>query len=453
MVVAHTYLSNTTIPEGKVPIQQVPQSQATSLVIAAIVFLCLSWITVLARFWTRTVLWRSLGWDDWTMGITIAFFTVFCAGLIRTALVTCGKDFLAFEDLATAINFLIITECFYVLTMLVLKLSIAIFFLRIIAKRWQRVVVYISAGVSILINTVSFFFIVFQCGVPSSAYLIFIRLASGQCISRGQILGLNYGQGGITTLTDVVFAILPIFMLQGTNMNSRERWTVGFILLLAAVGGIASMVRLGTVKGLAAPSMTFFAAQVNRAALLSTIEPGLGIIATSLATLRPLFRSLLHGARSLTQSNRTHTEKSFMSRQRTSRNDQIGHEEADIAELYVHRDGFRNMNIDNGPIEKSPWQPAGRRVPAELQMPYQTYASPRQSVRDRMGEPQPRAPAAHDGLMEEVPVMKHPSHTPTYETGGYQRVLPVSPLTPFTPRTPASETSESPVLGYRRGSL
>jgi hypothetical protein len=112
--------TNKTIPEGKVAIELVPRSQANSVVVIAIAFLTASWVAVLLRFWTRGKLVRSLGWDDWTMGITIVrtrlsvasttlnlpqvFFSAFCAGIIKTAMVTCGKDFLDFSDLATAIN-------------------------------------------------------------------------------------------------------------------------------------------------------------------------------------------------------------------------------------------------------------------------------------------------------------------------------------------------------------
>lgn len=118
--------------------------------------------------------------------------------------------------------------------MLVLKISLAIFFLRIIVKPWQKAFVCVSVGLSSIFNLFYFFFTVFQCGVPSSPYLFFIRQLTGQCITRAEVLGVGYAYGGITIYTDAMFAILPAFILRGTNMNVRERLTVGFILILAA---------------------------------------------------------------------------------------------------------------------------------------------------------------------------------------------------------------------------
>jgi hypothetical protein len=57
------------------------------------------------------------------------------------------------------------------------------------------------------------------------------------------------------------------------------------------------MVRLNYVSRLATATTTWFV-DANMIAIWSAIEPGLGIIASSLATLRPLFRSWLHPATS-----------------------------------------------------------------------------------------------------------------------------------------------------------
>lgn len=55
------------------------------------------------------------------------------------------------------------------------------------------------------------------------------------------------------------------------------------------------MVRLDYVPRLAAATETFFM-DANLIAIWSAVEPGLGIIASSLATLRPLFRGLFRTA-------------------------------------------------------------------------------------------------------------------------------------------------------------
>jgi len=131
-----------------------------------------------------------------------------------------------------------------------LKISLAIFFLRIMIKPWQRKAVYLAVGISTLFNIGYFFFVIFQCGYPSSAMLFLERKMSDRCISRAPILGLSYTHGAVTSLTDVTFALLPLAMLHSLRMNMRERITVGLILVLAAAYVVRLLLVMGTLTGL-----------------------------------------------------------------------------------------------------------------------------------------------------------------------------------------------------------
>lgn len=44
---------------------------------------------------------------------------------------------------------------------------------------------------------------------------------------------MAYQQASITTLTDLVFVVLPIFVLWNANMSRRSKISVGLILSLA----------------------------------------------------------------------------------------------------------------------------------------------------------------------------------------------------------------------------
>jgi hypothetical protein len=101
-------------------------------------------------------------------------------------------------------------------------------------RPWQKRVVYVAITLSTIVSTGYFFFAIFQCGYPSSAWLFFIRKISNKCVTPEQIIAVSYTHGGVTTATDVAFATLPIFMLRGINMTTRERWIVSFVLILGA---------------------------------------------------------------------------------------------------------------------------------------------------------------------------------------------------------------------------
>jgi hypothetical protein len=63
--------SRRAMPPGTVAIQLVSRGPTVKEITVASVFLSIAWITVLLRFWTRVMVVKSLGWDDWCMGLTM----------------------------------------------------------------------------------------------------------------------------------------------------------------------------------------------------------------------------------------------------------------------------------------------------------------------------------------------------------------------------------------------
>jgi hypothetical protein len=163
------------------------------------------------------------------------FFTVFNVGCIVCAGVTMGDRYLKANSADKAFNSLLVAESFYVVTMCALKISVAIFFLRITIKAWQRWTVYVSLALATTWNVAYFFIIVFQCGMPRGGMSFLTRKLSGKCITTAEILGLGYTHGVIQTVTDLVFACLPVAVMRQSKLGLREKATVLFILTLAAV--------------------------------------------------------------------------------------------------------------------------------------------------------------------------------------------------------------------------
>ena len=59
----------------------VPQS----LFSGTVAILTIAWFSVVLRVYVRSVMMRSFGWDDWTIMLAIAAFTVQCAYIIKAA--------------------------------------------------------------------------------------------------------------------------------------------------------------------------------------------------------------------------------------------------------------------------------------------------------------------------------------------------------------------------------
>jgi hypothetical protein len=62
-----------------------------------------------------------------------------------------------------------------------------------------------------------------------------MQQVSSQCTPEILDRFMAYQQAAVTTLTDVVFVALPVFILWNANMSRRAKLSVGFILCLATL--------------------------------------------------------------------------------------------------------------------------------------------------------------------------------------------------------------------------
>jgi len=290
--------------------------------ITMITFLGVSWLAVTLRIFTRVLLISSFGADDIAMLVTLVFYSVYCGAAVTCSLIVSGHNSLTIHELTTSVQWLIVMEVFYIITMMTLKISIGIFFLRIAFRPWHRYIVYAAVGFSTVFSVAYFFFAIFQCGYFTSALIFFLRRVTDQCVSRVSNLALALTVGVITTLTDLSFAILPFAVLHRAAISKKEKVIVGFILTLAAVGCVASMVRLRYVEYLGETGYSFYATSTPLM-VWSAIEAGLGITASSLATLRPLFQRFLNTTRSL-RSRTILSDSNLLSQNKSKRSSSSG---------------------------------------------------------------------------------------------------------------------------------
>lgn len=91
---------------------------------------------------------------------------------------------------------------------------------------------------------------------------------------------------------DWAFGILPLFIVWDLQLNRRTKALVVGILAFAAIGSTATIVRMKYIHNLInGPDFLWATTDV---AMWSTIEPGIGITAASMATLRPLLQNCLY---------------------------------------------------------------------------------------------------------------------------------------------------------------
>lgn len=85
-----------------------------------------------------------------------------------------------------------------------LKISLAIFFLRIINKKWHRHVIHVTTGLYTVYGVAFAFIVLFQCGNPRD---FLTNEILGKCL-RNDIVGpLNYVASTLNAITDLIVRI------------------------------------------------------------------------------------------------------------------------------------------------------------------------------------------------------------------------------------------------------
>ncbi|KAG9692055.1 NADH-ubiquinone oxidoreductase, partial [Aureobasidium melanogenum] len=286
---------------------------------AALAFIPITSVALSLRLYVRISIVKGFGLDDLFLIGAQIWFLVFCgyaiklinyehdpslkaaiAESVKTAMVAIGKLY------TDSVFFTL----FYVLSVIFLKISLAFFYLRIIVQRWQKIVICIAATTMTLYGLGYGFLYVFRCGPNVEQQLVY--WAEGKCIPDHTLLVMTYVFGSLDTLTDFIYAFLPIYILWNSNMPMGMKLTAGFLLCMGSVSSICALVRVATLSNLKFD--TAFFKQAVQTGLWSIIEPGLAIVATSLAACRPLWRKVFEDT-----STGSFIKNTFMFRWSTSK--------------------------------------------------------------------------------------------------------------------------------------
>jgi uncharacterized membrane protein len=79
------------------------------------------------------------------------------------------------------------------MTFMILKISLGIFFARIVVKRWHFTLIYVTLGINILSSITTFFFSIFRCGTDLDMYLL--NHLTGHCAPIPLDRFMAYQQG------------------------------------------------------------------------------------------------------------------------------------------------------------------------------------------------------------------------------------------------------------------
>ncbi|KAI0143136.1 hypothetical protein GGR57DRAFT_518873 [Xylariaceae sp. FL1272] len=272
------------------------EDHAPHLAAAVITIGIFGYITYGLRVFCRLRL-AAWGIEDWCMTVAIPPFTVLTAaciacafngiGALNKTLALPGNEI--YEE--KGLFFFFLFEVFYCVTIIPVKLSIALMLIRIARNRKAYVyVIWVTIGLFTTMNLIAALYIIFQCNPVAAAWDTSLLEKGGKCNDSAILADIYYATTAVNILTDWTTAFMPIPLLWNVNLNRNSKVSVAFVLGLGFFASLSACVRLKYTVALTFSEDYLFA--VSDIALWGYAENGLGVVVGCIATLKPLFRKV-----------------------------------------------------------------------------------------------------------------------------------------------------------------
>ncbi|KAH7407471.1 hypothetical protein BKA64DRAFT_666664 [Cadophora sp. MPI-SDFR-AT-0126] len=264
----------------------------SNLIAVSIGFLVSSVILVSLRTYTRFVISKAPGWDDFLMLLSLGFY------IVLTVLIFLGcnsgiglhRQELTLAKQIGGAKYVLLCQVMYVFVTSTIKASVGVSLLRILQERtyiylvWAGLVTDFILCVSINAMALS------TCTPTSYFWNKADPSAKGTCRDPRIATNTGYAMSAGTVFLDIFFVIIPYSLLWNLQMKTRVKVTAMFIMSLGIFASIATIIRLKYVVGLSNTTDPLYA--IIGMFIWSAVEAGMGMAAACIMTLRPLAREM-----------------------------------------------------------------------------------------------------------------------------------------------------------------
>ncbi|KAI5793681.1 hypothetical protein DFH27DRAFT_139799 [Peziza echinospora] len=273
------------------------------LIIACSVLTGMGTLFVMMRMFSRGVVIRALGKDDWTMFVAWCGTVTYLAFIIASAANGSGmrKANQKPEWLEPVLKYVLAIEAVYYVCVYAIKCSILLFYLRLVHgrgakdffKRASLYTIYLLSVFLVICITVVFT----QCTPLKKAWMPIQYHNRGHCMNGTAFF---YSTSAFNIVTDIWILVLPLKLVWGVQRAKFEKFALLAVFAMGAFACIASCIRLYTIKVFTQSSEQLYdSVPIN---IWSMIEINVAIICASVPALKGLA-----GARALRKGIRGQT--------------------------------------------------------------------------------------------------------------------------------------------------
>ncbi|KAI0166432.1 hypothetical protein GGR57DRAFT_26017 [Xylariaceae sp. FL1272] len=270
-----------------------PQDRGPELATVTSVLLGVSAVTVGLRCYVRIGILKIFRIEDWLALLALASSIALTYFVLVSIQYGAGKHTAAVpkENIPKVLKMRWAGELTYVITSMLLKMTIGIFLLRICSRMWHRITIWFVLISCLVFNVFYVFVAAFQCDPIDYYWNRYTTNMAGVCVSAQIISSSTYAAVGVNAAADWTLGLFPIALVWNLDLNKKSKFSVAGILALGSIASTATIVRIFYVWQLNHDKDILYC--FTDLAIWSTVENGLGLTASSLATLRPLFKNIL----------------------------------------------------------------------------------------------------------------------------------------------------------------
>ncbi|KAF7864141.1 uncharacterized protein EAF02_010109 [Botrytis sinoallii] len=270
-----------------VPNYDDPITRGCGVLIVTAILLPLVLSLIFIRLYTRLVMSKSFGLDDWLILAAMLPSTTFAFLAILAE-----KKFhfnrhiwdVEFNRVTFGLQYVIITQIVFTLGQTLTKCSMLALYYRILSSGRRFKMMTIVASIIIAVQGLVFIIVtIFQCRPPSHFWLITFA-PQPECIDETLHITIA---GTINTVTDCIVVLFPIPRMLQLQISHRQRLIIIFLFGAGFLVCVAGAVRTYyTYVELISPDMTWDTYYVW---ISGTVELYVGIIGASVPPTKPFF--------------------------------------------------------------------------------------------------------------------------------------------------------------------
>ncbi|KAH7304306.1 hypothetical protein B0I35DRAFT_471999 [Stachybotrys elegans] len=270
-------------------------NRGPELAAVLIALLVLATVAVGLRMYSMAILVKRFMLEDWLTLVTLVVYiayTTFGLLAVHYGLGAHVYD-VPLHNHSKALLWRYVAQTTYIVISASTKFIVGLLLLRVCSRqKWRTWTIWTMLGISAVANTFYFFLSIFQCQ-PIEFY--WFRYdpnppVQGKCHNSVLATIPSYIVIVLNVAVDWGLALLPVSVVWNAKMQIKLKISVVGLLALGSIASIATIVRIPYAKQLlSSPDYLYNFTDI---AIWSSVEIGLALTASSLATLKPFLRKM-----------------------------------------------------------------------------------------------------------------------------------------------------------------